>query len=199
MGLSEYATHTDRVDVVLATIESLRRERVAASPEWERTAVGIKLLKYAGAWRAYRERSQDCPPPWRPAKGRQAAPDAALNAALSRVRAQFQRIGSAKARLKYLETFVRPQPTAREASYAAREANYAAAREALPAWQDGDGRCPCRPNESCGRGCPNYLVGAQAAWCASKLPSPSRRGAARIASSDCHVLCALLCALAGIV
>lgn len=85
--------------------------------------------------------------------------------ALNTVRAKLHHILDTKRRLKQFCGFMELEPSPQAASYAAREAMYDTARAQLPAWRDNDGYCPCTKYESCGRGCKNFLRGAQAAWC----------------------------------
>ena len=171
VGLSEYATHDEQVDVMLFAIEEGRRARAAAYPDWEATAVAKQLAQFEAKWRALREDPRSARPRAlktinHPTNTEHVA-DAALIRSLNETRDKVNGIFDAKKRLKEWEIFVKVKPTALDASYVAREATYEAARAALPSWYE-DGRCPCGPFESCGRTCPNYLLGAQAARCANR-------------------------------
>lgn len=166
---------------MLGAITKARCERVAACPGWETTGAGRLLAKYEEAWTAFRSAKlveQHKDRPGRPAvmvlrrrmsrrKGEDAAADNALVVTLSTVHAQLRRIADAKERVGHYAALGDRLGTLplsrREASYVAREEGRAAALELLPPWTEG-GRCPCAAHESCGQGCPNYVMGAQAAW-----------------------------------
>jgi hypothetical protein len=181
VDLNPYATHEEQVDVMLGAITKARRGRVAVCPGWETTEAGCRLAKYEAAWTAFRSAKfvkQHMDRPGRPAvmaphrrmsrrKGEDAAADNALVVTLSKVHAQLRRIADANERVGHygaLGDRLGTLPLSRrEASYVAREESRAAALERMPPWTEG-GRCPCAPHESCGQGCPNYVMGAQAAW-----------------------------------
>ena len=159
VGLPDYASHEDQADVMLRAIAALQDG--AAS-----TAVQCALRSMEQEWRNYRARTRKTRPSpiWL-----RSPEDRAYVKKLRTLHAQLKRIESAKARLEHYRVFLQIAPAARQASYAAREANRAEAVEAQESWLDENGRCPCLPHESCGLGCPNYLLGAQAAWYARSL------------------------------
>ena len=179
VGLAVYASHEEQVDVMLAAIADGRRERVAASAAWAKGPVGQRLTEYEEEWKAFRcaefvavnKDRAGRPDVFRVAGRRQsgdgAAADTALVAALGIVHSQLKRIVSARERVAHFnklpDRLGMPPLSQREASRVAREACRDADLERLPPWRRG-GQCPCLPHESCGRGCPNYALGAQAAW-----------------------------------
>ena len=178
VGLAVYASHEEQVDVMLAAIADGRRERVAASAAWAEGPVAQRLKEYEEEWKAFRcaelvatnKDRAGRPTAFRVAGRRQsddeAAADNALVAALGIVHSKLRRIVSARERVanfnKLPDRLGRPL-NQREASRVAREECRDADLERLPPWRR-DGQCPCLPHESCGRGCPNYAMGAQAAW-----------------------------------
>lgn len=179
VGLAVYASHEEQVDVMLAAIADGRRERVAVSAAWAKGPVGQRLEEYEEEWKAFRcakhvavnKDRAGRPDAFRVAGRRQsgdeAAADTALAAALGVVHSQLKRIVSARERVanfnKLPDRLGMPPLSQREASRVAREACRDTDLERLPPWRR-DGQCPCLPHESCGRGCPNYALGAQAAW-----------------------------------
>lgn len=173
MGLPDYATHEDQADVMLAKIAEVRSTRVEAVPNWVATPVGQRLAELETKWTVYREASPadrvQRPDPWRTER-RDTDDTKALGAALSETHAKLKRISDAKAQLEHWSVFLPSSETDERASYRMREEIYDEMRADLPPWLDASGNCGCRAHESCGRGCPNYLRGAQAAWCATRAP-----------------------------
>ena len=156
VGLPDYASHKDQADVMLRAIAELLADG-AASP-----AVQRALRSKEQEWRDYRARTRETRPS--PIRLKSTPEDRAYVKKLGTLHAQLKRIESAKERLENYCVFLQIAPAPRQASYAAREANRAEAVEAQESWLDENGRCPCLPHESCGLGCPNYPLGAQAAW-----------------------------------
>ena len=155
VGLPDYASHEDQADVMLQAIGELRDDGAAS------LAVQRTLYSKEQEWRAYRAGTRKA----RPSPIRLSTPeDRAYVKKLGTLHAQLKRIESAKERLEHYRVFLQIAPDPHQASHAAREANRAAAVEQQETWLDENGRCPCLPHESCGLGCVNYLLGAQAAW-----------------------------------
>ena len=169
------ATHEELADVMLTAIAGMQRRCDEEAPGW--AALLDPLAECRADWQAYRAEPERPRPAVlrrlcrvRDSSRRKLAK--AVGDTLAKVHKQLVRVAAARSRwdavkdLRDLRGLGAPKLTPQEASYRSREAVYAAACEAAPAWHDQRGRCACAAHESCGRGCPNYLVGSQAA-CAS--------------------------------
>ena len=166
VGLPEYATREEQVDVMLVAIAEGRQNRLVKCSHWETSPFGKAVALYEALWLSYRtDRPGSFPQAFRFDKRRSEDPvsDMEVMASLAKVRACLKRIVDAKERLEHWRVFNQIEEDPQDASFRAREANYQAAREMLPQWHQ-DGRCPCTESESCGADCANYTVGAQAAW-----------------------------------
>ena len=178
--------------MMLRAIGDGRRRRVAACAHWASTPAGRLLQTYEEEWARFRDaditqRRKGCIGV--PAvlgrvtqrKGAEVATDRALFVELRKVHAQLKRIVDVRRQLEHfndLRDRLGPKAMSpRQAARAAMEEDRAHAAAQLQPWLK-DGHCPCAPHESCGRSCPNYVSGAQAAWCASRarpLPRSFRR------------------------
>ena len=169
VGLPEYATREEQVDVMLVAIAEGRQNRLVKCSHWETSPFGKAVALYEALWLSYRtDRPGSFPQAFRFDKRRLQdsegfLSDKELIASLGKVRAGLKRIVDAKEQLQHWRVFNQMEEEPQDASFRAREANYQAAREMLPQWHQ-DGRCPCTESESCGADCANYTVGAQAAW-----------------------------------